>query len=140
RTDVVFGTTISGRPQGLAGADEMIGLFINTVPSRVRLSGPDDGRPTTVAAVCAALQRDSAAMRDQGHLGLSEIQRSAGHATLFDTLFIFENAPIGAATEPVTAADGTRFLPLAMESLAHYPLTVVAYLLDGELIVITESI
>ncbi|MBD1319867.1 non-ribosomal peptide synthetase [Gordonia hankookensis] len=140
RTDVVFGTTISGRPQGLAGADEMIGLFINTVPSRVRLSGTDDGRPTTVAAVCAALQRDSASMRDQGHLGLSEIQRSAGHATLFDTLFIFENAPIGAATEPVTAADGTRFLPLAMESLAHYPLTVVAYLLDGELIVITESI
>ncbi|MDL9946671.1 amino acid adenylation domain-containing protein [Gordonia sp. ABSL11-1] len=140
RTDVVFGTTISGRPQGLAGADEMIGLFINTVPSRVRLSGPDDGRPMTVAAVCAGLQRDSATMRDQGHLGLSEIQRSTGHGTLFDTLFIFENAPIGAATEPVSAADGTRFLPLAMESLAHYPLTVVAYLLDGELIVITESI
>lgn len=140
RNDVVFGTTISGRPQGLAGADEMIGLFINTVPARVRLSGFVDGAPATVASVCAALQRDSAALRDQGHLGLSEIQRSSGHGSLFDTLFIFENAPIGAATEPVSASDGTRFLPLAMESLAHYPLTVVAYLLDGELIVITESI
>ncbi|ROZ99344.1 non-ribosomal peptide synthetase [Gordonia sp. OPL2] len=140
RRDVVFGTTISGRPQGLAGADEMIGLFINTVPARVRLSGSADGAPATVASVCAALQRDSAALRDQGHLGLSEIQRSSGHGSLFDTLFIFENAPIGAATEPVSASDGTRFLPLAMESLAHYPLTVVAYLLDGELIVITESI
>ncbi|MYR07111.1 amino acid adenylation domain-containing protein [Gordonia sp. SID5947] len=135
RDDVVFGTTISGRPQGLTGADEMIGLFINTVPSRVRLA--DAG---TVAESCAALQRESSRMRDQGYLGLSEIQRSAGHPSLFDTLFVFENAPIGAATEPISAPDGTRFLPLAMESLAHYPLTVVAYLLDGELVVMTEAI
>lgn len=135
RDDVVFGTTISGRPQSLPGADEMIGLFINTVPSRVRLAGAP-----TVAAACQVLQRESTAMRDAGYLGLSEIQRIAGESSLFDTLFVFENAPIGAATEPVSAADGTRFLPLAMESLAHYPLTVVAYLLDGELIVITEAL
>ncbi|MDY6809912.1 MAG: amino acid adenylation domain-containing protein [Actinomycetota bacterium] len=138
RDDVVFGTTISGRPQGLAGADEMIGLFINTVPTRVRLATSDG--PNTVVEHCRALQRASSTMRDHGYLGLSDIQRASGHAALFDTLFVFENAPIGAATEPVTAPDGTRFLPLAMESLAHYPLTVVAYLLDGELVIITETI
>ncbi|MGC5255992.1 amino acid adenylation domain-containing protein [Gordonia sp. DT218] len=138
RDDVVFGTTISGRPQGLAGADEMIGLFINTVPSRVRLA--EAGGADTVTAKCIALQRESSRMRDQGYLGLSEIQRCAGLSSLFDTLFVFENAPIGAATEPISAPDGTRFLPLAMESLAHYPLTVVAYLLDGELVVMTEAI
>ncbi|MXP22008.1 amino acid adenylation domain-containing protein [Gordonia sp. HNM0687] len=138
RDDVVFGTTISGRPQGLAGADEMIGLFINTVPSRVSLA-TSDGQ-NTVVEHCRALQRASSTMRDHGYLGLSDIQRASGHVALFDTLFVFENAPIGAATEPVTAPDGTRFLPLAMESLAHYPLTVVAYLLDGELVIITETI
>ncbi|MFW0783149.1 amino acid adenylation domain-containing protein [Gordonia sp. CPCC 206044] len=137
RDDVLFGTTISGRPQGLPGADEMVGLFINTVPSRVRLATGDG---TSVEASCAVLQRESAAMRDEGYLGLSEIQRAGGHPALFDTLFVFENAPIGAATEPFSTPDGTRFLPLAMESLAHYPLTVVAYLLDGELIVITEAV
>ncbi|MGV9712547.1 amino acid adenylation domain-containing protein [Gordonia sp. NPDC003424] len=140
RDDVVFGTTISGRPQSLPGADEMIGLFINTVPLRVRPATGRPGEPTTVAGACDVLQRESTAMRDQGYLGLSEIQRVAGGSALFDTLFVFENAPIGTATEPVSAADGTRFLPLAMESLAHYPLTVVAYLLDGELIVITEAV
>ncbi|GAB90328.1 non-ribosomal peptide synthetase [Gordonia rhizosphera] len=140
RDDVVFGTTISGRPQTLPGAEQMVGLFINTVPSRVRPTGGDPGARGTVAENCVALQRESIAMRDHGYVGLAEIQRAAGHAALFDTLFVFENAPIGAATEPFTAADGTRFLPLAMESLAHYPLTVVAYLLDGELVVITEAV
>ncbi|WP_440712827.1 amino acid adenylation domain-containing protein [Gordonia sp. FQ] len=135
--DVVYGTTISGRPQSLPGAEQMVGLFINTVPTRVVV---DDER--TIAQACRDLQRTSASLRDLGHVGLAEIARAAGAPAggLFDTLFVFENAPIGSATGPVSAADGTRFLPLAMESLAHYPLTVAAYLLDGELVVMTESI
>ncbi|MEB4212460.1 condensation domain-containing protein, partial [Mycobacterium sp. 94-17] len=36
--DVVFGTTVSGRPPELAGAESMVGLLINTVPVRARLS------------------------------------------------------------------------------------------------------
>lgn len=133
--DVVFGTTISGRPQTLPGAAETVGLFINTVPVRADLRAE-----TTVLDTLAALQRSSARMRERGFLGLAEITRAAGAPALFDTLFVYENAPIGSATEPVTAADGTRFLPLAMESLAHYPLTVVAYEAAGELVVMTESV
>ncbi|WP_280419908.1 amino acid adenylation domain-containing protein, partial [Nocardia carnea] len=37
RTDVVFGSTVSGRPPQLPGVEEMIGLFINTLPVRIRL-------------------------------------------------------------------------------------------------------
>ncbi|NEE40416.1 hypothetical protein G3M53_85395, partial [Streptomyces sp. SID7982] len=37
RTDVTFGVTVSGRPADLDGAHDMIGLFINTVPTRVTL-------------------------------------------------------------------------------------------------------
>ena len=37
RSDVVFGVTVSGRPSELAGVESMVGLFINTVPLRVRL-------------------------------------------------------------------------------------------------------
>ncbi|MBM7365452.1 amino acid adenylation domain-containing protein [Gordonia hydrophobica] len=133
--DVVFGTTISGRPQSLPGASEMVGLFINTVPVRADLRSTG-----TVLEAITAMQRSSAQMRDRGFLGLADIARAAGTPTLFDTLFVYENAPIGTATDPVTAADGTRFLPLAMESLAHYPLTVVAYETAGELVVMTESV
>ena len=35
---VAFGTTVSGRPPELAGVEQMVGLFINTVPVRVRLN------------------------------------------------------------------------------------------------------
>jgi len=37
RDDVVFGVTVSGRPAELAGVEQMVGLFINTLPLRVRL-------------------------------------------------------------------------------------------------------
>ncbi|MEE4547044.1 condensation domain-containing protein, partial [Streptomyces sp. V4-01] len=37
RQDVVFGATVAGRPAELAGVERMVGLFVNTVPVRVRL-------------------------------------------------------------------------------------------------------
>ncbi|MFI6870242.1 amino acid adenylation domain-containing protein [Nocardia sp. NPDC050406] len=135
RRDLVFGTTISGRPDGLPGVESMIGLFINTVPARVLLDAEE-----TVAQQCRRLQREQAAMRDNGYLSLSTIQRAAGHGPLFDVLFVFENAPIGAATDPIVTANGTRFLPVAMESLVHYPLSVVSYLNDDVLVVMLEAV
>ncbi|NJR32102.1 MAG: hypothetical protein HC778_03590 [Chamaesiphon sp. CSU_1_12] len=38
--DVVFGVTVSGRPAALAGVEEIVGLFINTLPLRVAI--PDE--------------------------------------------------------------------------------------------------
>ncbi|WP_231978409.1 condensation domain-containing protein, partial [Mycobacterium sp. E3298] len=42
--DVTFGTAVSGRPTDLAGADQMVGLLINTVPVRATI-----GAETTIA-------------------------------------------------------------------------------------------
>src|SRR6202040_1176339 len=36
--DLVYGTTVSGRPAELTGVEEMVGLFINTLPVRVQIS------------------------------------------------------------------------------------------------------
>ena len=36
RDDVVFGVTVAGRPAELAGVEHMVGLFINTLPLRMR--------------------------------------------------------------------------------------------------------
>ncbi|MGK9867806.1 condensation domain-containing protein, partial [Salmonella enterica subsp. enterica] len=35
--DVVFGTTVSGRSGDFPGIESMVGLFINTIPLRVRM-------------------------------------------------------------------------------------------------------
>ncbi|WP_245672572.1 condensation domain-containing protein, partial [Aldersonia kunmingensis] len=37
-SDVVFGATVSGRPADVAGVESMVGLFINTIPVRVRIA------------------------------------------------------------------------------------------------------
>ncbi|CAJ1496250.1 amino acid adenylation domain-containing protein [[Mycobacterium] kokjensenii] len=135
RTDVGFGAVVSGRPQQLTGVETMVGLFINTVPVAATLT-PGTG----VVAGCQALQRDTAAMRDLGYLSLSALQRASTNA-VFDTLMVFENAPIGSASAGVTTADGVRFIPVTVESLTHYPLTLVSYPpRDGRLTVLLEAL
>lgn len=135
RRDVVFGAVVSGRPEHLAGVEGMVGLFINTVPVVHRFVGTD-----TVVGHCARLQREASAMRDIGYLSLSEVQRAHGRGALFDSLFVFENAPVEDAIRAVSTPDGARFRPVGMESLTHYPLTVVAHLRDDTLAVLVEAI
>lgn len=135
RRDVVFGTVVSGRPEHLAGVESMVGLFINSVPVVHQVSSA-----ASVLDQCARLQRESSAMRDIGYLSLSELQRAHGRGTLFDSLFVFENAPVVDAIRTVTTPDGARFCPVEMESLTHYPLTVVSHLRDDALVVLVEAI
>jgi mycobactin peptide synthetase MbtF len=135
RRDVVFGTIVSGRPESLPGVESMVGLFINAVPVVHQLSATG-----SVVEQCARLQRESSVMRDIGYLSLSELQREHGRGTLFDSLFVFENAPIEDAIRPVSTPDGARFCPVEMESLTHYPLTVVTHLSGDALVVLVEAI
>jgi mycobactin peptide synthetase MbtF len=135
RRDVVFGTIVSGRPEQLPGVESMVGLFINSVPVVHQVRATE-----SVVAQCARLQRESSAMRDIGYLSLSEIQREHGSGTLFDSLFVFENAPIEDAIRTVIEPSGARFSPIEMESLTHYPLTVVSHIHGDALVVLVEAI
>ncbi len=135
RRDVIFGTIVSGRPETLPGVDTMVGLFINSVPVVHTVS-----RTESVIEQCARLQRESSAMRDIGYLSLSELQRENGRGALFDSMFVFENAPIEDAIREVTEPGGARFSPIEMESLTHYPLTVVSHLNGDALVVLVEAI
>ncbi len=119
RDDVVFGVTVSGRPAELAGVEQMVGLFINTVPVRVRLRPGD--RLTTLLA---EIQQSQARLLAHQHVGLAEIQRAAGIGELFDTLVVFENYPVGrpALAEPFA---GLRVVGVSGHDAAHYPLSLV---------------
>ncbi|MDQ0603850.1 amino acid adenylation domain-containing protein/non-ribosomal peptide synthase protein (TIGR01720 family) [Streptomyces canus] len=120
REDVVFGATVAGRPAELAGAEAMIGLFINTVP--VRVAVPPGER---AGAFLRRLQHEQARLMDHQHLGLTEIQRLAGSGDLFDTLLVFENYPIdrGAVAEAEALA-GLRIVDVKGSGATHYPLTL----------------
>ena len=93
RRDVIFGVTSAGRPSDLAGADDMIGLFITTLPLRVRLAGKAGAPAPCLRDFLTKIQSDSAAMRDHEHMPLVEIGRIAPQAVQFDTLLVFQNLP-----------------------------------------------
>ncbi|MFI8170454.1 amino acid adenylation domain-containing protein [Streptomyces sp. NPDC085931] len=133
RDDVVFGATVAGRPAELAGAESMIGLFINTVP--VRVSVPP-GEPA--AAYLRRLQDEQSRLMDHQYLGLTEIQRLAGAGDLFDTLLVFENYPVDrAAVARAEAEAGLRIRDVRGSGATHYPLTL-AVLAEERLGVVFE--
>ncbi|MFE9657498.1 amino acid adenylation domain-containing protein [Micromonospora sp. NPDC006431] len=119
RDDVVFGATVAGRPADLPGVETMVGLYINTVPVRVRL---DPAEP--VATALAGLQERQAALHPHQHLGLPDIQRLAGHGELFDTLVVFENYPVDPAVLDL-AGTGLAVRGVHGHDATHYPLTLV---------------
>ncbi|BDU08625.1 hypothetical protein FMUBM48_48880 [Nocardia cyriacigeorgica] len=127
--DVLFGTTVSGRPAQLAGVESMVGLFINTVPVRVRFDAAE-----SVRELLTRTQGEQADLLDHHYVGLAEIQSAAGIGGLFDTLVVFESYPVDAEGIQAQAADidGMAVTGLDAADATHYPLTLIAQL-DSQL-------
>ncbi|MFC9435892.1 non-ribosomal peptide synthase/polyketide synthase, partial [Nocardia sp. NPDC057030] len=122
RHDVIVGATVSGRPPAIAGVDSMVGLFINTVPVRVRFGARD-----SLADLLTGLQARQSALLDYHHVGLSDIHQAAGVSVLFDTLIAFESYPVDrSGIAAAVDTSGIAITDLRPTSSTHYPLTVIA--------------
>ncbi|MBA8928840.1 amino acid adenylation domain-containing protein/non-ribosomal peptide synthase protein (TIGR01720 family) [Kutzneria viridogrisea] len=119
RSDVVLGITVSGRPAELAGVESMIGLFINTLPARVRLDPA-----CSLGELLDGLQRQQAELAAYQYLGLTEIQQATGLGELFDTDLVFENYPLGQDTGWDVGHD-LRFTDVRMLDATHYPMSLL---------------
>ncbi|HEX6036890.1 non-ribosomal peptide synthetase, partial [Longimicrobium sp.] len=94
--EALFGATVSGRPAELPGAEEIVGLFINALPVRVRAGGA-----TTVRAWLGALQAEGARAREHQYTPLVQLQKWSGLAPgepLFESQVTFENYPLDPET------------------------------------------
>jgi amino acid adenylation domain-containing protein len=121
--DVVFGATRACRRSALegVGTESMVGMFINTLPVRVR------ARPEMpVLALLRELRTQSLAVRDYEHTPLVNIQKWSGvsrGAPLFESILVFERYQLGAV---LRAQEGDwehrEFRVLAQ---TNYPLTCV---------------
>ncbi|UED83918.1 non-ribosomal peptide synthetase [Streptomyces profundus] len=115
RQDVVFGGVVSGRPVELPGVERMIGLFLNTLPVRVRL------RPgESVGDLLRRVRDEQLALSAHHQVQLADVQAAAspGGGPLFDTVLAFENYPrAGLAADAGPALLETR-------DATHYPLSV----------------
>ena len=89
RRDVVFGATVSGRPEHLPGIESMVGLFINTVPVRVRWNEAEN-----IGGPLRRLQENALEGQRFHYLPLAELQKLTGlKSGLFDNIVAFENYP-----------------------------------------------
>ena len=119
RDDVVFGTVLFGRMDAGAGAERAAGLFINTLPVRVRV-----GRPAGGGAV-AGLQAQLAGLLAHEHAPLALAQQASGvapPAPLFTSILNYRHGQPPAAGEEPTAA--WRASRRCRPERTNYPLTV----------------
>ncbi|MEV0948910.1 condensation domain-containing protein, partial [Rhodococcus sp. NPDC049939] len=128
RHDVTFGGTVSGRSSQLPGVESMIGLFVNTVPVRIKLHPRE-----TLGELLERIQAEQALLLEHHHLGLADIRQAAGPDIEFDTATVFESYPIdrGGLTEDTEFA-GMRVVDIDGADATHYPLSV-AFSVDARL-------
>ncbi len=89
--DVVFGVTGSGRPAELAGVESIVGMFLSTLPMRVRI-----GSDRTVRDLWRDVQEQQLDLTQFQYSSLAEIARRSAvppGVPLFETALVFENFP-----------------------------------------------
>lgn len=129
--DVTIGATVSGRPADLDDVESMVGLFINTVPMRVRFRDDD-----TLATAARRLQDEQTALLDHQFLGLTDIRSAAGDAALFDTTIAVETYPLDTAEIATVAGDlgGAQVSAYDAVDATHHPVGIAV--VPGDSIVV----
>lgn len=136
--DVIFGTAVSGRPADIADVDGIVGVFINTIPQRVRID-----EMQSVRDLLREVQSQQLDSLPYQHIGLTEIQACSqvpGGAPLFDSIVVFENYPsenpdfdLGSGTTLVVREiiEDTGY-PLTLTVLPRHPSIRLQLLYDAE--------
>ncbi|QRV07666.1 amino acid adenylation domain-containing protein [Bacillus velezensis] len=115
--DAVFGSVVSGRPSDLAGVEKMVGLFINTIPVRVK-SGS-----FSFLELVRHLQQETLQAETYSYYPLYDIQaQSPLKQALFDHIIVFENVPAQREIENVSQAGSFDFAveDFTMEEVTNY--------------------
>jgi len=120
--DVVYGATVSGRPADLAGVETMVGIFINTLPVRVRVD-----RQASLLNWLKDFQIQLSELRQYEYCSLIQIQgwsEVPRDLPMFKNILVFENYPM---TETVGEKKGNiEVQNLQSYSRTNYPLTIIA--------------
>jgi CubicO group peptidase (beta-lactamase class C family) len=122
RPEVVFGTTRSGRSGQVPGLDRVVGMLMNTVPTRVRMI------EKPIGDWLRDLQAANIAAQRYEHWSLAQVQRAAGISgrPLFHSIFVYENFSTPDHADPT----GLRVWLDDIRRQTGYPLVLGASLHD----------
>ena len=124
--DVLFGVTVAGRPVEMPEMQRTVGLFINSIALRVKL--PEDGQRCSVRQWLSGLLDSNMQLREYEYLPLVTIQEHSElpkGQPLFDSLFVFENAPV--ETSVLDRAQSLNATSDSGRTHTNFPLTAVCY-------------
>ncbi|AOM39415.1 non-ribosomal peptide synthetase [Xenorhabdus hominickii] len=119
RNDVVFGTVLLGRLQGGIGASQVLGMFINTLPIRIRLQA------RTVKQAVQETYQQLSELLDHEQAPLAVAQRCSGIQAplpLFNSLLNFRHSPRDETQSASMAWQGIKIL--RGEERSNYPLSL----------------
>jgi amino acid adenylation domain-containing protein len=128
--EVLFGVTVSGRPAELPGVESMVGLYINTLPLRVRVEGGE-----RLLAWLRGLQQSQLEIRGFEYCPLTKIQEWSEvprDSPLFESILVFENYPL--APSAVTGIGDISLSDADLYERSNYALTLIVEMQDEGLL------
>ncbi|MCP5103947.1 MAG: hypothetical protein GY950_11240, partial [bacterium] len=121
--DVVFGTTVAGRGAGIKGIENTVGLFINTLPLRVRAAEKD-----TAGDILRRAHRDLRQREQYESSALVDIRDCSElpkGQPLFDSIMVIENYPLDRRlTDGASGLTDLTVRSFSVFEMTHYDLTV----------------
>src|SRR5262249_34363196 len=122
--DIIFGTTVSGRPVDLSGSDSIIGPFINTLPVRMKLPFQ-----SSLLSWLSEIQSEQVEFSQFTYSSLVEQYSEIPLGMpLYETMLVFENYPVGRSHQ-VSHQNLERHLEIGdvrSPVRTKYPLTIVS--------------
>ncbi|WP_028778292.1 non-ribosomal peptide synthetase [Shimazuella kribbensis] len=118
QSDLVYGTTVSGRPGSLSGVEQIVGPFINTIPVRIDLS-----KDMQMEQYLTSLQQQLKDTEEYSYVPLTKIADWAGigiEEPLFHYLLVMENYQMRDFKNATLQISNLKGL-----EKSHYPLVLV---------------
>jgi non-ribosomal peptide synthetase component F len=128
--DIIFNTTVSGRRAKMKGIEDMVGMFINTLPLRVRALSSE-----TIEEVLARLEAESRQREEYENTSLSDINEYLETysvypgETLFDSVLILENYPLD--QQLIRSSPQLSVESFSIFGMTQYDVTLIITIFDG---------
>lgn len=122
--DVIFGSVVSGRPAELPGVETIVGVFINTLPVRVKVDGKQPA-----GEFLRQVQADQARSRQFEFTPLTAIQGVTAvprHRPLFETIVAFENFRPNRGKSGGAEPAGAKVGAAHNSDRVNYPVALIA--------------
>ncbi|WP_068776272.1 non-ribosomal peptide synthetase [Paenibacillus sp. FJAT-26967] len=119
--DVVFGSVVSGRPPEVPGIENMVGIFINTVPMRVKNTS---GK--TFGGLLQEMHHAVIEANRYNYVSLADIQKNTPlKNNLIHHILVFENYPMD--DETIGEENGIRITGTEMIQYTNYDFDITVF-------------